>query len=234
MLAMLSASGASPSLRSLPLAGSIARLTTLKGCERNATYSTFLSGLTAIGMAVPPSGTVSTGLSVAVLRSSSNTETSWLSALATYTQVAAQAPGVDSAATAASASCATRVRMRGVEVIAVSRRGLRGSRAWTAGCVGGWSSAGLCAEAPSCWRSGWVLSYVICCRTTRSALSPQACLTHAGITRISTNNLQGFPTCLAEEECGQERASENPQSAPRPPKILTACIAILQSWLYDD
>jgi len=38
-----------------------------------------------------------------------------------------------------------------------------------------------------------------------------------------------IPHCLAEEECGQERASENPQSALRPPKILTACIAILQS-----
>jgi hypothetical protein len=111
MLAMLSASGASPSLRSLPLAGSMARLTTRNGCERSATYSTFLSGLTAIGMAVPPSGTVSTCLSVAVLRSSSSTERSWLSALATYTQVAAQTPGVQRAATAASASGATRGRV---------------------------------------------------------------------------------------------------------------------------
>ena len=83
MLAMLSASGASPSLRSLPLAGSIARLTTRNGCERSATYSTFLSGLTAMGMAIPPSAVVSTGFKAPALRSSSNTDTSWLSALDT-------------------------------------------------------------------------------------------------------------------------------------------------------
>ena len=94
MLAMLSARGASPSLRSLPLAGSIARLTTRNGCERSAPYSTFLSGLTAMGIAIPPSAVVSTGLSVAALRSSSSTDTSWLSALATYTQVAADAADV--------------------------------------------------------------------------------------------------------------------------------------------
>lgn len=42
-------------------------------------------------MTCPPTWTVSTGLTVPWLRSSSSTDISWLSALDTYTQVAAEA-----------------------------------------------------------------------------------------------------------------------------------------------
>ena len=119
MLAMLSASGASPSLRSLPLAGSMARLTTRNGCERSATYSTFLSGESTMGMACPPSASVSTGLSVAALRSSSNTDTSWLSALLTYTQVAAHAPGPANAAPRAQRTGMARRRLQPKVVMAI-------------------------------------------------------------------------------------------------------------------
>ena len=44
-----------------------------------------------MGMTCPPTLTVSTGLTMPWLRSSSSTEISWLSALDTYTQVAAEA-----------------------------------------------------------------------------------------------------------------------------------------------
>jgi hypothetical protein len=83
MFAMLSASGASPSFFSLPLAPSMAKLTTRKGCERSAAYRKRLSGLTAIGITVPPTFTDSTGFSVPWPRSSSRTEISWLSAFDT-------------------------------------------------------------------------------------------------------------------------------------------------------
>jgi hypothetical protein len=42
-----------------------------------------LSGLSAIGITVPPTGTVSIGVSAPLAPSSASTEISWLSALAT-------------------------------------------------------------------------------------------------------------------------------------------------------
>jgi hypothetical protein len=83
MLAMLSASGASPSFCSLPVAASIDSAVTRNGCERSAAYSTRLSWLTTIGITVPPTWSVCTGLSTPCARSSSSTEISWLSALDT-------------------------------------------------------------------------------------------------------------------------------------------------------
>jgi hypothetical protein len=59
------------------------QLTTRNGCERSAAYSTRLSWLTTIGITVPPTASVCTGVSVPLSRSSASTEISWLSALDT-------------------------------------------------------------------------------------------------------------------------------------------------------
>ena len=79
---MLSASVDSPNFFKPPLAPSMPKVTTRNGCERSATYKNFLSLLTAIGMAVPPTGTLATGVRLPAARSSCITEMSWLSALA--------------------------------------------------------------------------------------------------------------------------------------------------------
>src|SRR5947209_4762533 len=54
MDAMLSGSGAVPSLVNAPVFGSIEKLATWNGCERIAAYRKRLSGLTARGITAPP------------------------------------------------------------------------------------------------------------------------------------------------------------------------------------